>query len=68
MQRCVEQAIDAGYRMVDTAKLYGTEEAVGKAIQAKLEEGVLKSREDIFVVSKVYLFIYLVIYLCQSTS
>ncbi|MEN8905652.1 MAG: aldo/keto reductase [Clostridiales bacterium] len=45
----VKNAIKTGYRHIDTAAIYGNEEAVGKAIK---ESNV--SREDIFLVSKVW--------------
>ena len=47
-KRVVLDAIDAGYRLIDTAQSYGNEEAVGRAIQ---ETNV--PREELFVVSKV---------------
>ena len=50
----MKAAIDAGYRHIDTAWCYGTEESVGKAISAKIAEGVIK-REDMFVTTKVWL-------------
>lgn len=43
------KAINAGYRHIDTASLYGNERSVGKAIKAS---GI--SREEFFVVSKVW--------------
>lgn len=43
------QAIDAGYRHIDTANAYYNEVAVGKAIKAS---GV--AREDLFVTSKLF--------------
>lgn len=48
----IKDAIDIGYRHIDTAYLYGNEKEVGNAIRAKIAEGVIK-REDIFVTTKV---------------
>ena len=44
----VRNAIDAGYRHIDTAQAYGNEEGVGKAIR---ESGIV--RKELFVTSKV---------------
>ena len=45
--KCVREAIDTGYRMIDTAAHYHNEEYVGRAIN---ESGV--PREQIFITSK----------------
>jgi len=45
----VRAALDAGYRLLDTAKLYDNEEGVGRAIR---DSGV--PRDDVFVTTKVW--------------
>ncbi|XP_050377259.1 methylecgonone reductase-like [Argentina anserina] len=47
-------AIELGYRHFDTAALYGTEEAVGLAIRQALERGLIKTRDELFVTSKLW--------------
>ena len=49
-ERCVLDAIGAGYRAIDTAQAYGNEEAVGSAMK---KSGV--AREDLFVTTKVWI-------------
>lgn len=49
-QTVVEEAIKTGYRLIDTAQVYGNEEAVGKAIKAS---GVL--REELFITTKLWI-------------
>lgn len=49
-ERCVLDALEAGYRMIDTAQSYFNEEEVGLAIE---ESGV--NRNDIFLTSKVWI-------------
>ncbi|KAK6198682.1 D-arabinose dehydrogenase [Scheffersomyces amazonensis] len=46
-------AVKAGYRHIDTAWYYGTEEYIGEALKELFDEGVVK-REDIFVTTKVW--------------
>lgn len=48
-KRCVLDALDTGYRLIDTAAAYGNEKAVGDAVR---ESGL--NREDVFVTSKVW--------------
>lgn len=48
-ERCVLDALEVGYRLIDTAQSYFNEEQVGSAIQ---KSGV--AREDIFLTSKVW--------------
>lgn len=49
-ERCVLDAISAGYRMIDTAQIYHNEEGVGNAI---VKCGV--PREELFIVTKVWI-------------
>jgi diketogulonate reductase-like aldo/keto reductase len=52
----VRSAIAMGYRLIDTAEMYGeggAEDVVGQAIAEALRAGDVK-REELFVVSKVY--------------
>ena len=49
-ERCVLDAIDVGYRSVDTAQAYHNEEAVGKAIEKR---GV--PRSELFLTTKVWI-------------
>lgn len=49
-QTVVEEAIKTGYRLIDTAQVYGNEEAVGKAIKAS---GV--PREELFIITKLWI-------------
>ncbi|MBO5618976.1 MAG: aldo/keto reductase [Paludibacteraceae bacterium] len=49
-ERCVSDALKAGYRMIDTAQAYGNEEGVGAAIA---KSGI--PREEIFIVTKVWI-------------
>lgn len=48
--RCVKDAIDAGYRSIDTAQAYYNEEGVGQAVK---ESGV--PREELFITTKVWI-------------
>ena len=49
-ERAVLDAIEVGYRLIDTAQAYGNEEAVGRAIK---KSSVL--REELFITTKVWI-------------
>ncbi|MCE2613664.1 aldo/keto reductase [Flavobacteriaceae bacterium D16] len=49
VKNAVKWALDAGYRHIDTASIYGNEEGVGSGIRAS---GI--PREEVFLVSKVW--------------
>ncbi len=47
--RCVAEAISVGYRLIDTAMIYGNEEAVGAGIK---KSGI--DRKELFITSKLW--------------
>jgi 2,5-diketo-D-gluconate reductase A len=49
-ERSVADALETGYRLIDTAAAYGNEEAVGKAIK---ESGV--PRDELFITTKLWI-------------
>ena len=49
-ERCVSDALRVGYRMIDTAQMYGNESGVGAAIN---QCGI--ARDDLFLVSKIWI-------------
>ena len=48
-EQCVVDAVEAGYRLIDTAAVYGNEEAVGRAVRRC---GV--PRDELFLTSKLW--------------
>ena len=51
-QKCIDTvktAIELGYRLIDTAQMYGNEKEVGEGIK---ESGI--DRQDIFITTKIY--------------
>ena len=52
-ERCVSDALEVGYRMIDTAQAYANEEGVGRAWK---KSGI--KREDIFLVTKIWISNY----------
>ena len=52
-ERCVSDALEVGYRMIDTAQAYANEEGVGRAWK---KSGI--RREDIFLVTKIWISNY----------
>ncbi|MGI6053012.1 MAG: aldo/keto reductase [Bilifractor sp.] len=52
-ENAVYEAIKDGYRLVDTARIYGNERGVGKAVRRAIREGIVR-REDLFVTTKMW--------------
>jgi len=50
----VYQAIKVGYRLIDTATIYGNERETGQGIKRAIDEGLVR-REDLFVTSKLFI-------------
>lgn len=48
-ERAVSDALEVGYRLIDTAAIYGNEESVGAAIR---QSGI--AREDLFITTKLW--------------
>ncbi|KAL1315319.1 hypothetical protein HN51_042091 [Arachis hypogaea] len=49
------EAIKLGYRHFDTASCYGSEQALGEAIAEALKLGLISSRDELFITSKLWL-------------
>ena len=52
-KQSVLSAIRTGYRLIDTAAVYGNEDAVGEAVHEAIAEG-LCTREELFITSKLW--------------
>lgn len=52
-KQSVLSAIRTGYRLIDTAAVYGNEDAVGDAVREAIAEG-LCTREELFITSKLW--------------
>lgn len=52
-ERCVTEALEVGYRLIDTAQAYGNERGVGAAMK---KSGI--ARDDIFLTDKVWVSSY----------
>lgn len=52
-KQSVLNAIRTGYRLIDTAAVYGNEDAVGEAVREAISEG-LCTREELFITSKLW--------------
>ncbi|KAM1800671.1 hypothetical protein ACFX11_032365 [Malus domestica] len=48
------EAIKLGYRHFDMASIYGSEQTLGKAIKEALELGLVDSRDQLFITSKLW--------------
>ncbi|SDO48215.1 Aldo/keto reductase [Eubacterium maltosivorans] len=53
-EQVVLDAIETGYRLLDTASSYKNEEAVGSAVKKAIAAGMVK-REDLFITTKAYI-------------
>ncbi|PUZ47364.1 hypothetical protein GQ55_7G158500 [Panicum hallii var. hallii] len=47
-------AIEVGFRHLDTACMYGTERPLGEAVAEAVRRGLVRSREELFVTSKLW--------------
>ncbi|GMI87474.1 hypothetical protein like AT1G59960 [Hibiscus trionum] len=54
MKDTIIQAIKVGYRHFDTAALYQTEQPLGEAIVDALRLGIIESRDELFIASKLW--------------
>ena len=52
-KQAVLDAIKAGYRLIDTAAIYGNERAVGEAVKEAIDAGLVK-REELFITTKLW--------------
>ncbi|XP_050371848.1 non-functional NADPH-dependent codeinone reductase 2-like isoform X2 [Argentina anserina] len=53
-KEAILSAIKVGYRHFDTAALYQTEQVLGEAIGETISLGLIKSRDELFVTSKLW--------------
>ncbi|CAL9041782.1 unnamed protein product [Musa banksii] len=54
LKLAILQAIELGYRHFDTATLYLSEEALGEAVAEALQAGLISSRAELFITSKLW--------------
>lgn len=53
-KEAILEAIKLGYRHFDTASLYQTEQSLGQAIAEALSLGLVQSRAQLFITSKLW--------------
>lgn len=46
-------ALKTGFRLIDTARIYGNEEAVGRGLKRAIKEGIV-TREEVFITTKMW--------------
>ncbi|CAB4264287.1 unnamed protein product [Prunus armeniaca] len=54
LKTAVLEAIKLGYRHFDTAAIYGSEQTLGEAIKEALKLGLVASRDQLFITSKLW--------------
>ncbi|XP_038687939.1 non-functional NADPH-dependent codeinone reductase 2-like [Tripterygium wilfordii] len=54
IKQSILEAIEVGYRHFDTAAIYQSEVPLGEAIAEALRFGLIKSRHELFITSKLY--------------
>ncbi|KAL7001489.1 Non-functional NADPH-dependent codeinone reductase 2 [Sarracenia purpurea var. burkii] len=54
IKKSIIRAIELGYRHFDTAALYQSEQPLGEAIAAAINMGFIKSRDELFITSKLW--------------
>ncbi|KAK6024236.1 oxidoreductase, aldo/keto reductase family protein [Ostertagia ostertagi] len=54
VKSAVKAAIEAGYRLIDTAEAYQNEDAIGEAIKELIQDGKI-TREELFITTKLFL-------------
>lgn len=54
MKWAILEAIKLGYRVFDTAALYRSETHLGEAIAEALRLGLVASRQELFIISKLW--------------
>ena len=47
------RAMKTGFRLIDTAKIYGNEAAVGRGLQRAIDEGIV-TRDEVFITTKMW--------------
>lgn len=52
-ENSVYWALKAGFRLIDTARIYGNEEGVGRGIRRAIDEGIV-TRAEVFVTTKMW--------------
>jgi len=52
MKQILQTALDAGYRHIDTAIMYGNHKMIGDALKSIFSEGKYK-RSDVFITTKI---------------
>lgn len=53
-KEAVVEAIKQGYRHFDAAAAYGVEQSLGEAIKEALKLGLVASRDELFITSKLW--------------